>query len=57
MTSFNVTVVGVCATVESTHLVDGLVWVGLVCQVVFGKLRRPFDSGQGVGQSAVYKRT
>jgi hypothetical protein len=45
MTSFNVTVVRVCTIVESTHLVDGLVWVGLVCRVVFGKLRRPFGSG------------
>jgi hypothetical protein len=57
MMSFNVTVVQVCAIIESTHLVDGLVWVGSVCQVVFGKLRRPFGSGQGVGQSAVYEHT
>ncbi len=34
----------VCAMVESTHFVDGLVWVRLVCRVIFGKLRHPFGS-------------
>jgi hypothetical protein len=44
MTSFIGTLVVrtmVCAIVKTTCLVNGLVWVRLVCQVVFGKLRHP----------------
>ncbi len=50
MTSFERVAIKVivCAMVKSIHLVDGLVWVGLVCQVVFGELRRPFGSGRGI---------
>jgi hypothetical protein len=40
--------VTVRAMVELTHLVNRLVWVRLVCRVVFGKLRCLFGSGQGI---------
>jgi hypothetical protein len=40
--------VTVHAMVKSPCLVNRLVWVRLVCQVIFAKLRHPFGSGQGI---------